>query len=171
MVRFYRRLGDVAVRQNKRPVTRESTDWLYYGADQIEVKLSSPKALAELALSQPSCCCACFAPPVPPSTVPSISLELLPSPTLLLCWLNVECDERLCENSAELSNLAREVSNNFGSASDLSTEPNPSHSVISTVMSRKNLSIMKAKLSVLAYDYGGMSEEGFQYTIEGSYGY
>ncbi|XP_047974430.1 protein LURP-one-related 8-like [Salvia hispanica] len=35
---------------------------------------------------------------------------------------------------------------------------------------RKNMSIIKAKPSVLAYVYGGgMSGEGFKYTVEGSY--
>lgn len=34
---------------------------------------------------------------------------------------------------------------------------------------RRNMSIMKAKASVLAYVYGGPSRKGFKYTIEGSY--
>lgn len=34
---------------------------------------------------------------------------------------------------------------------------------------RRNMSIMKAKASVLAYVYGGPSGKGFKYTIEGSY--
>ncbi|KAL1569124.1 E4 SUMO-protein ligase PIAL2-like isoform X2 [Salvia divinorum] len=40
------------------------------------------------------------------------------------------------QDSAELSNLAKEVESNFCSASDFSSDPNPSHPVISTVMSR-----------------------------------
>ncbi|KAH6830031.1 hypothetical protein C2S53_004148 [Perilla frutescens var. hirtella] len=39
-------------------------------------------------------------------------------------------------DSEELSNLAKKIASNFCSASDFSTEPNPSHPVISTVMSR-----------------------------------
>ncbi|XP_042024993.1 E4 SUMO-protein ligase PIAL2-like [Salvia splendens] len=40
------------------------------------------------------------------------------------------------QDSAELCNLAKEVASNFCSALDFSTDPNPSHPVISTVMSR-----------------------------------
>lgn len=40
------------------------------------------------------------------------------------------------KDSEELSNLAKKIASNFCSASDFSTEPNPSHPVISTVMSR-----------------------------------
>ncbi|KAH6769004.1 hypothetical protein C2S51_014340 [Perilla frutescens var. frutescens] len=39
-------------------------------------------------------------------------------------------------DSEELSNLAKKIASNFCSASDFSTEPNPSHPAISTVMSR-----------------------------------
>ncbi|KAL3645654.1 hypothetical protein CASFOL_010834 [Castilleja foliolosa] len=35
---------------------------------------------------------------------------------------------------------------------------------------RKNISIMKTKTNVLAYVYGGVSEKGYDYMIEGSYG-
>ncbi|GFP92616.1 protein lurp-one-related 17 [Phtheirospermum japonicum] len=34
---------------------------------------------------------------------------------------------------------------------------------------RKNISIMKTKPSVVAYVYGGVSEKGYDYVIEGSY--
>ncbi|XP_047976483.1 E4 SUMO-protein ligase PIAL2-like isoform X1 [Salvia hispanica] len=40
------------------------------------------------------------------------------------------------QDSEELHNLARKVASNFCSVSDFSTDPNPSHPVISTVMSR-----------------------------------
>ncbi|XP_042010986.1 E4 SUMO-protein ligase PIAL2-like [Salvia splendens] len=40
------------------------------------------------------------------------------------------------QDSEELHNLARKVASNFCSISDFSTDPNPSHPVISTVMSR-----------------------------------